>query len=304
MRQGYSVVERKLVPTSEQSAFVTLFVNPDSQEKNYLTDTVGFDAHTLNSALDPDELPRLEFEPDHVAVIFKYPKSYSAADQYHLKVLSAGAFLKNGHLVIVTSEGFFLSEGMRVGQSESASSFLLWIMNRTVLHFREHLRVINMISDRLQDEINTAMENRQLINLFTLEKSMVYYLYAIQGNGAVLERLRHSAAKMSLTADEVEFLDDVNVENSQCFRQAEIYSNILTSLMDARASIVSNNLNVLMKTLNVIVIGLMVPTLVVSAFSMNVRIPLQSHPYAYWIVMGISILSVVSFLVFWRYKRW
>lgn len=304
MQVRYAVVDQKLVQTDDENAFITLFVSPDEQEKSYLTGTVGIDAHTLNSALDPDELPRVEFEPEHVAVILKYPKSYSAADQFVLKVLSAGAFLFRDRLVIVSAESFMLTEGMRVNRAQSAASFLLWLAYRSIVHFREHLRGINMMSDRLQDEINTAMENKQLINMFTIEKSMVYYLYAIQGNGAVLERLKHSAGKMNLTADQVEFLDDIIVENTQCFRQAEIYSNILTSLMDARASIVSNNLNVLMKTLNIITIGLMVPMFVVSAFSMNVRIPFEEHPYAYWIIMGISLFSVAGFLLFWRFKKW
>jgi magnesium transporter len=74
--------------------------------------------------------------------------------------------------------------------------------------------------------------------------------------------------------------------------------------MDARASIVSNNLNVLMKTLNIITIGIMVPTFVVSAFSMNVDIPLEHHPWAFAIIMGLAILSVITFLLFWRYKKW
>ncbi|MEO0108096.1 MAG: CorA family divalent cation transporter, partial [candidate division WOR-3 bacterium] len=86
--------------------------------------------------------------------------------------------------------------------------------------------------------------------------------------------------------------------------QAEISSNILASLMDARASIVSNNLNVLMKTLNLITIGIMVPTFVVSAFSMNVGIPFSGHPHAFWIILGLAGVSLVGMLLFWRYKRW
>nr|HPG84905.1 CorA family divalent cation transporter [bacterium] len=94
------------------------------------------------------------------------------------------------------------------------------------------------------------------------------------------------------------------IENSQCYRQAEIFSNILSSMADARASIVSNNLNVLMKTLNIITIGIMVPTFVVSAFSMNVSIPGQKLPYAFWLVLGIAFVSVMAFYFFWRYKKW
>ena len=83
-----------------------------------------------------------------------------------------------------------------------------------------------------------------------------------------------------------------------------MYSNILASLMDARASIVSNNLNVLMKTLNIITISIMVPTLVVSIFSMNVKIPMAHHPFAFLGIMGLSAVAMSAFLVFWKYRKW
>jgi magnesium transporter len=176
-------------------------------------------------------------------------------------------------------------------------------MNRSVLHFLEHLKVINSISEELEQKINTSMENRFLISLFALEKSLVYYLNAINTNGVLLEKLRNNAIKIGFNQDDLEYLDDLIVENSQCYRQAEIYSNILASLMDARVSIVSNNLNVLMKRLNIITIGIMVPTFVVSAFSMNVGIPLSRHPFAFWIIMGLAAVSVGGFMAFWRSNK-
>jgi len=156
----------------------------------------------------------------------------------------------------------------------------------------------------LQEKIAKSMENRHLLNLFTLQKSLVYYLSSITSNTALLEKLKLNSTKIGFPTEEIELLDDIMIENNQCYKQAEIHSNILASLMDARVSVVSNNLNVLMKTLNIITIGIMVPTFVVSAFSMNVHIPLEDHPYAFFIIMGFALLSVLSFLAFWRYRRW
>ena len=161
-----------------------------------------------------------------------------------------------------------------------------------------------MISDEIEQKINTAMENKYLINQFTLGKSLVFYQNAINSNGALLEKMKINAAKINFNIEELELLDDITVENNQCYKQAEIYSNILASLMDARASIISNNLNVLMKTLNIITIAIMVPTFVVSAFSMNVSIPLEKHPLAFFIIMGFAMISVMSFLTFWKFKKW
>lgn len=94
------------------------------------------------------------------------------------------------------------------------------------------------------------------------------------------------------------------IENGQCYEQAEIYSNILASMMDARVSIVSNNLNWLMKTLNIITIAIMLPTLVVSIFSMNVEFPGKTHPWAFWIILALASVSVVAVRLVWRWKKW
>jgi len=132
----------------------------------------------------------------------------------------------------------------------------------------------------------------------------VYYLNAINSNAAVIERIKNNYQRLVLNKEELELLEDIIIENSQCLKQAEIYSNILAGLMDARVSIVSNNLNILMKTLNLITISIMVPTFVVSAFSMNVSIPLQKHTYAFWIIMFLAFISVILFMILWRLRRW
>jgi magnesium transporter len=161
-----------------------------------------------------------------------------------------------------------------------------------------------MISDEIERKISTAMENKYLLNQFTLGKSLVYYQNAINSNGALLDKIKLNSNKINLSLEGIELLDDILIENFQCYKQAEIYSNILASLMDAKASIISNNLNVLMKTLNIITVMIMVPTFVVSAFSMNVTIPLQQHPYAFIIIMSLALISVASFLIFWKLKKW
>lgn len=306
MRKQYNIVDRRLSEVEDQHAHVTIFSNPDESEKRYLIDELKVDEHTFNSALDPDELSRLEFEPEHVAVIFKRPKNYSGGEQFLFKVGSVGAFLFKERVKIVISEDVPLFDGVPLTRIHSPADVILKLIARSVIHFREHLKGISMISDELQKEINTSMENKHLINMFTLEKSLVYYVNAINSNGAVLERLKNSAARLGFSTEEVEFLDDLIIENHQCYRQAEMYSNILASLMDARASIVSNNINVLMKTLNIITIAIMVPTFVVSAFSMNVDLPspfYKGNPFAFWTIALLAVLSVLLFMLFWRRYR-
>ena len=304
MLKKYQIANGRMVESPDGESQVFVFLNPDDSEKRYLIDELKVDEHTLNSSLDPDELSRLEFEPNHLALIFKRPRNYSAQDQFLFKVASTGLFLFKDRLVVVAADEVTLFEGKQFTKVASLPHLMLRLIFASILHFFGHLKIINMISDELEDKVTASMENRFLINMFTLEKSLVYYLNAINSNGVLIERLRNNAAKIGFTPPETELLDDIHIENTQCYRQADIYSNILSSMMDARVSIVSNNLNILMKTLNIITIMIMVPTFVVSAFSMNVRIPISSHHFAFWIIMGLALVSVMSFMFYWRYKRW
>jgi magnesium transporter len=304
MQKHYTIVNRKLteVPDGAES-LVDVFIAPDEQEKRYLIDQRKLDEHTFASALDPDELSRLEFEPEHVAMIYKRPRNYSGAEQFLFRVASVGAFLFKDRLEIIISEDVPVFDGAQFARVKSPADIILRLIGRSIFHFREHLKGISLISDELQQEINRSMENRHLINMFALQKSLVYYVNSISWNGALLEKLRNNAAKLGFSTEEIEYLDDLIIENSQCYKQADIYSNILASLMDARASIVGNNLNVLMKTLNIITIAIMVPTLVVSTFSMNVAFPLRENQYAFWIILGLAVLSMMIFMTYWLYWR-
>lgn len=304
MLKEYRLSGDRVVESAGGDSPILVFINPDDNEKRSLINDYQVDEHTLASALDPDELSRLEFEPNHVALIFKRPRNYSGMDQLAFKASTMGAFYFSDRLIIVLPEEVSLFDGKIFSKAVTLSDILPRLLYRSIYHFLEHLKIINMISDELEQKINMSMENRYLINLFTLEKSLVYYLNAINSNRVLIERLKLNAAKIGFNQEQLELIDDIIIENNQCYRLAEIYSDVLSSLMDARASIVSNNLNVLMKTLNIITIGIMVPTLVVSAFSMNVHIPMEGFRHAFWIILGLAGVSVVGFMMVWRYRKW
>jgi magnesium transporter len=304
MKTFYDIVLNRIVPSEREQSSILVFTNPDELEKKYLIEELKIDEHTLASALDPDELSRLEFEPEHIAIIFKRPRNYSGKDKLLFKVGSCGVFLFKNRLVLVQTEDLPLFEGKQFANAQTLNEAVLKLLYRSIFHFLEHLKVITMITDELECKINKAMENKYLLNLFTLEKSLVYYLNSINSNGALIEKLKNNSAKLGFTTEEIELLDDLIIENNQCYRQSEIHSNILASLMDARASIVGNNLNVLMKTLNLITICIMVPTLVVSIFSMNVPIPGQEHQHSFWLIMILAFTSVGLMMLVWKRKKW
>ena len=168
-----------------------------------------------------------------------------------------------------------------------------------------------MLSGSIEQLISTSMENKYLLNLFTLEKSLVYYVNATNANGVLIERLKNNAAKIGFSTENIEFLDDLTIETNQCREQANIYSQVLSSLMDARASIIANNLNIRIKMLTILTIAIMLPTLIVSIFSMNVDLPFVPNnpnsiddPISFWIISALAALSVCALVFFWWRKRW
>jgi magnesium transporter len=305
LRRMYISDNGKLQEDDKAEPLIYIYTEPTEAEKKELIEQYKIDEHTLNSSLDPDELSRLEFEPEHVAMIFKRPKHYAAEDNFLFKVASTGVFMFKDKLIIVTADEAPLFEGRPFLKVQSIQDIVLKMINRSIFHFLEHLKAINMLAGSIEQLINTSMENKYLLNLFTLEKSLVYYLNTTNSNGVLIERLKNSASKIGFSSENIEILDDLAIENSQCREQANIYSQVLASLMDARATIVANNLNIRIKMLTILTIVIMLPTLVVSIFSMNVELPLvHNDPLSFWIISGLAALSVSALVFFWWRKRW
>lgn len=305
MLRRLEILDRRLSETAAEDARVLLYVAPDEAERQHLTEDLGIDPHTLASASDPDELGRVEFEPGHAAIIFKRPKQYCAEDNFFFKISSVGIFVFRERLVFVVAEDNLRFEGKHFQQINSLEELLLKAIFRCIWHFEEHLKVFNMIAEELEHKVNLSMENKHLLHMFTLEKSLVYYLNAISSNGRVIDKLKTSAARLRFTTEDVEFLDDLTIENAQCHEMANTYSQVLASLVGARVSVVSNNLNVLMKRLMIVTIGLMLPTAVFSIFGMNVKLPIdEGNGYlGFWIIIVVAILSSASVFAMVRWKK-
>ncbi|MFH1068379.1 MAG: magnesium transporter CorA family protein [Candidatus Glassbacteria bacterium] len=306
MQKAYELLQGKIVESTSEDAPVLVFINPDDNEKKFIRSQFNVDEHTLNSALDPKETPRLEFEPDHAAIIMNRPKSYSSEDQFEFKVASTGVFLFSNRVIVVLDEDVpIFRGGKKFARVNSLAGILLYVLNLSTVHFMNHLECINSISDDLEGKINTSLENKYLLYLFRLEKSLVYLVNAIHSNERLIEKLRHNAAKLGLTTEEQELLEDIQIENNEYSKQAEIYSSIIAGLMDARVSIVSNNLNQLMKKLNMIMIAVMWPALVSSFFAMNVALPVPQHGtlIPFYICLTLAFGPLIAGIIYLRLKR-
>ena len=252
MVKHFNITNNLLAPVKSDVALVEVYIDPTESEKKILIERYNIDEHTISSALDPDEVSRMEFDPDYIFMLWKRPKNYSHADEFVFNVSSAGIFLIKSKLIIVLPDEITVLEPRRFIKINTPLEVVLNFLYQSIQQYLEHLKVIKQISRDIQQKINLAMENEHLIIMFNLSESLVYYLNAISANNTVLMKLRNNAEKMGFTTDDIEILDDILIENNQCFKQAEIYSNILSGLMDARGTLVNNNMNVLIKNLTII----------------------------------------------------
>lgn len=251
MRQSYDIYAGKM-KASDKDGPIVVFINPDESEKNFLTHDLGIDEHNIQSALDPNEVSRLEIEDNYTSIIYKKPKNYSANDQFTFKAFTVGVFLFKERLIVVANDDITLFEEKYFHHIESLADVLLRLISESINHFISHLRVISLIGDDLEAKITRAMENKHLLNLFSISKSLVYYLNAIEANTTIIAKMKRNFQKLEFGEKQVDFLEDIGIENYQCYRQAEIYSTVLGGLMDARGTIVNNNMNVLIKQLTII----------------------------------------------------
>lgn len=306
MVRKYRIIDGKLVENGAEACPVEVYINPDDAEKNYLVNTLALDEHTFNSSLDPDELSRLEFEANHTAVIFKRPKRYTSEDNFLFKIASSGIFLFQDKLIIIINEDILLFDGRPFQKIRSVQDLFLKIIFRYIQHFEQHLNVIHKVSNEIESEINHALTNKDLLYMFNLEKSLVYYLKAISSNSKVIEKIKVNTAKIGLSQEDSEFLEDLIIEAGQCYEEANTYLQVISNLMDAWVSMVSNNLNIRMKTLTILSICIMLPTFIVSLFSMNVALPLKQHDslVPFYIIAGTAFSSVLVVILFWRHRKW
>jgi magnesium transporter len=186
------------------------------------------------------------------------------------------------------------------------SRFILQILYRIDTLYLQYLRNVDKKSEEVEAQLHKSTQNRELIELLKLEKSLVYFTTALRSNEAVLEKLLRTELIKKYPED-AELLEDVIVENKQAIEMANIYSGILSGMMDAFASVISNNLNIVMKVLAIVTIVMAIPTMIFSAYGMNVNsagMPFAQSPWGFVTIIGIAAaISVVATLVFNKLSR-
>lgn len=280
-------------------------VDPAPEEIARLQPLLGVPEDFLTHALDRGEQARTERADGSMLVVLRVPYFQGeAADIPHITV-PLGIVLTDRYIVTVCTREVGVLRQLTSGAVRGLSTakhnrFVLHALHVTAQRYLHHLGEINKAVDVLEDRLQASLRNRELLELLKRQKSLVYFTEALKSNEVMLERLQRSQLFQAYP-DDLELLEDVLTEFRQAMEMTTISGNILSQMMDAFASIISNNLNVVLKFLASVTIILALPTLVASIYGMNIALPLQDHPAAFLILIGASLLAaLLVVIVFWR----
>lgn len=310
LKKYYKIESGRLAyAPNEEAADIVTMGSLSVEQRSVLVKEYEITEHTIASAFDSDELSRIEYDDDFTTIVFKKPKNYSASDNFQFRVESFGIFIFKDWILLLTDSDIPVMDEKRFSKIDSLNTFVLRVLSFAITHFNEHLKIINRINDELEQKMRTAMENKYLLSMFSLNKGLIYYVTALNSNDTLLKKLQIGRS-LNWSESERELLDDIVIENRQSLQQAEIYANILTSMMDARASVISNNVNTLMKNLTIVTISISLPTFFASLFGMNVKLPFGMNgdasvgsSFAFWLIIALCILSVLVFTIVWRQRK-
>lgn len=296
----------KLLDTIEPGCWINI-IAPSDEELILTSKKTGVPIEFLKAPLDDAETSRIEIEDNNIAVIVDIPftemeDNSLTYDTYPLAIIHTDTLLiticlKNSK--ILTD---FCNGKIKSFYTFKKSRFILQILNRISTYYLLYLRQIDKKSLMIEKRLHKSMKNRELIQLHSLEKSLVYFSTSLKANEATLEKMLKLDV-MQKYDDDTDVLEDVIIENKQAIEMTEIYSNILASTMDFFASVISNNLNIVMKILASVTILLSIPTIISGIFGMNVKVPFgEDNPYGFSIVMAGIVVTCIICAIF-LYKK-
>jgi magnesium transporter len=302
----YKTIEQGLeqIESMANGAWVKV-VDPTPEEIEKLVDW-GIDVDYINYSLDFDEMPRIERDDDYTFILIRIPHRQLDSDIPYITI-PLGIMIKSNVIVTICryDKDMFkvLANGKyRLLKTAKRYRFALYIFLETATRYLTHLREINRSTEAIEDKLQKSTRNRELMDLLKYQKSLTYFATALRSNEVMMERVQRTQI-FNYYEEDQDLLEDVLTENQQAIQMTSINTEILSSMMDAFASIISNNLNAVMKALAALTIILNLPSLVAGFFGMNVTLPLTyENPFSFSIVIGIAlILTAIATYIF--YKR-
>ncbi len=270
-------------------------INPEDEEMEEITALTGIEMDFLKAALDDEESSRIEVEDNgHILLIIDIPIAEKDGDSIIYNTIPLAFILIEKYIVTVclkenTIIKEFASGMMKNVNVKMRTRFVLQVFYKVASRYLQYLQQIDKRSSDIENVLHKSMKNQELIQLFDLKKSLVYFTTSLRANELVMRKVARGRI-ITLYEEDEDLLDDVIIEIQQAIEMANIYSNILSGTMDAFGSIISNNLNSVMKLLASITIVMTIPTIVASIYGMNV----QGLPLAQFWWFPVVIAAVAS----------
>lgn len=258
--------------------------------------------------LDIDERSRIEVDEDTVLIILRVPLNNQNNGIPFITVPLGIIFFNNQIITICSRRTEIIPSLIKAVNDNKITitnrfDYVLRIFLISAVWFLQFLKEINVQTALIEKDLENATKNKELHRLLRMEKCLVFFITSLKTNEMVLAKMRNSRNMQWIEHDE-DLMEDVIIETKQAFEMSNVYSDIQSGMMDAFASVISNNLNVIMKQLTSVTIILMIPTLVASLYGMNVPNSFESSPYAFVYVIGISVLLSLVGILLIKWKNW
>lgn len=283
-------------------------VNPSEDEIKNICESVNIDEDFIRYALDFEEKARIDIEDDGtILFIIDTPMLNKSDENIIYETMPLGMILvRDDYFITVSLKKTKVIDDFEKRRIKSFSTykksrFIFQILFTNASYFLTYLKKINKETEIAEYILKNSMKNKELLKLLSLEKSLVYFTTSLKSNEVIMEKTMKGKI-IKLYEDDEDILEDAIIENKQAIEMSKIYSDILNGTMDAYASIISNNLNGVMKFLTSITIVLAIPTMVSSFWGMNVNLPFQNSSFGFMAMLLISILLTLI-VTFWLKKK-
>ncbi|HMV15897.1 MAG: magnesium transporter CorA family protein [Chitinophagales bacterium] len=305
--------ELQLIEQPEQDCWINIAPPFNMEQLERLANQLEVPYSYIVDCIDQYERSRYEKQGTTKLIVINTPilnEGFDMEDEATYITIPIGLIILPTMLLTVCSVNnpmieWFEKNVLRNVQLSNRNLFVIRIFERNIYYFLHYLREINKRISQIEKELNYSSRNQELNKLLHLQKALIYFVNDLRANELVLVKIQRNDF-LDLKEDNFskELVQDIIIDNSQALEMANVYSNILGNMMGAFASIISNNLGHVVNRLTAVTIALMLPTLVAGVYGMNIDLPFQHHPHAFTIVIILSVLVSISFVVFFRKKRW
>jgi magnesium transporter len=288
----------------EKGCWINLFA-PTVEEIRRVETELNILPSFIRDPLDDEEKPHLDVEDDQVLIVVDIPYVYEEDGTQIYETMPMGIVITDDYIITVSFRKNDIIETIKRNRLKELftykhTRFTFQILFVASKEFLRYLRLIDKKTDDAERTLRKAMRNKELFMLLQLEKSLVFFTTSLKSNEMVMERLLRGKGLKKYEEDQ-DLLEDVIIENKQAIEMANIYSSILSSMMGTFASVISNNLNMVMKFLAAMTIVLSIPTLIASVWGMNVGVPWEGNIMGFVYVGAISaVLTGGAFFLLWK----